>query len=191
MVIIIKITPYHVNSKKLKRSMPRSTATALTIRLVEVPISVQLPPIIPAKEMGKSNFEPGISYLADNSVIILIKTITTAVVLIKAEILPAINIKTGTIIKMGSILKFLRPLANQSITPFVSSPIAIIIKARTVIVAGLEKPEIASSGLTRFVSNRAARIKKAILSTGNTSRTNRIITTIIMKNNIAISRLII
>jgi hypothetical protein len=68
---------------------------------------------------------------------------------------------------------------------------AIIIKASTVIVAGLENPEIASSGLTKFVSKSAARIKKAILSTGKTSRANRMITTIIIKNNMAISRLII
>ena len=122
---------------------------------------------------------------------IFTNTRTTAVVLIKAEIPPAMNIKTGTIRKRGNPLSFFNPWVNQSITPLSSRPMAMIIRASTVMVAGLEKPDIASSGLTRFVTKRPTIMKKAILSTGNTSSEKRKITTTIIANNMIISRLII
>ncbi len=96
------INPKNENSKKLNFSAPKSRATEFTIRLVEVPINVQLPPKIPAKEMGRSNFDCGTLNRLANSEIILMKTITTAVVFIKAEIPPVINIKTGNKRKSGS-----------------------------------------------------------------------------------------
>lgn len=182
--------PYQLNSKNPKRSTPLLTATAFTIRLVEVPISVQLPPIIPANETGNSNFELGMSYFSASSSIIFTKTKTTAVVFIKAEILPAINIKTGIIISRGRPFNFLIPWARRSITPLSSSPIAMIIRQSTVIVAGLEKPEIASSGETRSVSNSRPRIVNAILSTGNISSANKKITPRMITKRRMISRLI-
>ena len=123
--------------------------TELTIRIVDVPIKVQLPPKIPAKDTGKSNFPLGILYFLDKSVIILMNTITTAVVLINPDTAPVMNINKGIINRRGSIFNFSRPLDNHEITPLSSNPIAIIIKQRMDIVAGLENPLIASSGSKR------------------------------------------
>ena len=171
------INPKNENSKKLNFSAPKSRATEFTIRLVEVPINVQLPPKIPAKEMGRSNFDCGTLNRLANSEIILMKTITTAVVFIKAEIPPVINIKTGNKRKSGSTWRFFRKRASEAITPLSSSARAIIIKERTVIVAVFEKPEIASSGFTKPVSAREAITNIAILSTEKTSKAKRIMVT--------------
>ncbi|GGW61569.1 hypothetical protein GCM10008085_11420 [Winogradskyella epiphytica] len=60
-------------------------------------------------------------------------------------------------------------------TPFSSNPTANIIKARIVMVAGLAKPLIASSGDVNCNKTRATIMKKAILSIGNNSVINRTI----------------
>lgn len=57
-------------------------------------------------------------------------------------------------------------------TPLSSSPIAIIINIKIVMVAGLEKPLIASSGVVKPVITKATIIKKAILSMSRISVTN-------------------
>ena len=101
------------------------------------------------------------------------KTITTAVVLIKLETVPVMNINKGIIRRSGNIFNFWSPCESQEITPLSSKPMAIIIKHNIDIVAGLENPLIASSGLKSPRTNKLTIIKNAILSTGNTSKANK------------------
>lgn len=162
-------------------------ATEFTIRLVEVPIKVQLPPRIPAKEMGISNLDSERLKRLESSDIILINTITTAVVLINAEIVPVINIKLGNKRKRGRICIFFNKLAKELITPLSSKAKAIINKERTVMVAVFENPEIASSGETKPDKERVAIRKNAILSKVKTSNANRTIVTIKIEKTSIIS----
>jgi len=162
----------------------------LTIRFVDVPIKVQLPPRMLANEMGNNSLLLEISYLSDSSVTILMNTITTAVELIKAEMDPVINIKTGTIKKTGHPRNFFRPLAIHEITPFRSRAAAKIIRHRMVMTALFEKPLMASSGVTRPNSIRKPIMQKAILSIGNTSKANSMIITLISRNTKPISKVI-
>ncbi len=185
-----KTLPKSVNSKKLKRSAPRFCETELTIKLVDVPMRVQLPPMIPAKEIGSSSFDFEILKRLDSSSMILIKTITTAVVLINAEIPAVININIGSRMSNGSTWRFLSILARAAITPVSSMPIAMIIRESTVMVAVFENPAMASSGLTRPNSARDTTIKIAILSTGKTSKANRSMVLRRMAKTSRISRVI-
>jgi hypothetical protein len=99
---------------------------------------------------------------------------TTAVVLIKADILAVTIIKMGAKKKRGSDLIFARPEVIHTITPFSSMATAKIINARTAMVALLENPLIASSGVTNPNKVNETIIKKAILSTGKISRAKKI-----------------
>ena len=104
---------------------------------------------------------------------IFINTITTAVVLINELILAVMIINVGISNISGMMLKRCKPLVNQAITPLSSSATAMIIKARTVMVAVFENPLMPSSGVTSPVSIRAIMMNIAILSTGNNSVTKR------------------
>src|SRR5680860_153160 len=168
-----KISPNSENSKKPNFSAPRFFATELTIRLVDVPISVQEPPRIPAKEIGSNNLDCGILNFSDRRLIILIKTMTTAVVLINADMPAVTTIKIGAIKKSGNDLILPILEVNHSITPFSSIAMAKIINAKTAIVAVLLKPLMASSGVTRPSNAKDTIIRNAILSTGNTSNAKR------------------
>ena len=143
---------------------------------------MQLPPKIPAKEIGMSSFPDGILKRSDSWNTILIKIITTAVVLINAEIPAVTTINIGAIKINGSMLSFFRPSLSHFITPFSSKPMATIIKHSTVMVAELEKPLIASSGETSCNSVREAIKKNAILSTVKYSVTNNTIVINMMLN---------
>ena len=98
--------PYIENSKKENLSTPSFEAVALTSKLVEVPIKVQLPPKIPANEIGIKSLEDEKLYFSDNCEIIFINMTTTAVVLINEEIPAETNINTGTKNMSGKILSF-------------------------------------------------------------------------------------
>ena len=71
------------------------------------------------------------------------------------------------------MLKRCKPSVNQAMTPLSSSATAMIIKAKTVIVAVFEKPLIPSSGVTKPSKIKDTIMKIAILSTGNNSVTNK------------------
>lgn len=79
----------------MKPSTPLFTAIEFTKIFVDVPSNVQLPPRIPAKDIGIKSFDEESFSLFLRLVIILIKTMTTAVVLIKADIAPEVSIKAG------------------------------------------------------------------------------------------------
>ena len=115
---------------------------------------------------------------------------TTAVVLMNAEILAVTIIKTGAIINNGKALIFPKPEVSQVITPFSSMAMANIINAKTAIVALLENPLMASSGFTSPSKVNETIIKKAILSTGKTSRANKIMVINNTKNTNPISNVI-
>jgi hypothetical protein len=178
------------NSKKPNFSAPRFFETELTIKFVEVPIKVQEPPKIPAKEMGNRSFDCEILYFSESWLIIFIKTITTAVVLIKAEIPAVTTIKMGAIMKSGKDFTFPIPEVSQLITPFSSMAMAKIISARTAMVALFEKPLMPSSGVTNPNKMSNTMIKKEILSIGKTSKTKSTIVVRSTKNIKMISKLI-
>jgi hypothetical protein len=115
---------------------------------------------------------------------------TTAVVLIKADILAVTIIKMGAKKNRGSDLIFPRPEVIHTITPFSSMATAKIINARTAMVALLENPLIASSGDTNPNKVRDTIIKKAILSTGKISRAKKIMVIIKTKNTRPMSNVI-
>ena len=75
-------TPTKVKSKKPKLFCPCSIHKLLTIRLVEVPTSVNVPPKIAAKESGNNNL-PGLTKVF--FLIVPINVATTAVLLINAD----------------------------------------------------------------------------------------------------------
>ena len=87
---------------------------------------------------------------------------TTAVVLINELILAVMIINVGISNISGMMLKRCKPLVNQAITPLSSSATAMIIKARTVMVAVFENPLMPSSGVTSPVSIKAIMMKIAI-----------------------------
>ena len=101
--------------------------------------------------------------------------ITTAVVLINADILADTIMNAGVISMRGSNLSFLIPSVSHCITPFSSSPTARIIKDNMVMVAALENPLIASSGVVMPNNSSATTTNSAILSIGKNSVTKRII----------------
>ena len=179
-----------LNSKNENDSTPNLVATELTKIFVEVPISVQLPPKIPAKEMGISNFGAEKLYFSESWAIIFMKITTTAVVLIKEEIDAEIIINTGTISTSGKTFSFLMDFVKRSITPLSSRPMAKIISIKMVIVAGLENPLMASSGVVNFDKTNATIIRNAILSIGNASVAKSRIVTPRMINTRMISKLI-
>ncbi|GEQ87186.1 hypothetical protein ULMS_26940 [Patiriisocius marinistellae] len=183
------MSPYIENSKNPNPSTPLSFATAFTRILVDVPIKVQLPPKIPANEIGIKSLELEKLYFSDSCATIFKKIITTAVVLINADIDADTTINTGVIKINGSNFNFLIPLVKSWITPLSSIPIARIISAKIVIVAGFEKPLIASSGVTMPKSNKATIIKNEILSIGKNSvtKSTTVIPMIIKTKSIDIS----
>ena len=98
--------------------------------------------------------------------------ITTAVVAINDEKKATLIIKKGRKTHIGSLIMGIIFWATQDTTPFFSRLMAIIIKHKMVSTALSEKPETASSGLTRLNNRRLVSIKNAVLSTVNFSLTN-------------------
>lgn len=107
--------------------------------------------------------------------------------LINDEIDAAISIKAGTIKSMGRIFNRFMDCVNKSITPFSSSPMDRIINIKMVIVAVLENPLIASSGVVRPNKTSDTIIRNAILSMGRISVAKRKIVTPIITNTRMIS----
>jgi hypothetical protein len=148
---------------------------------------VQLPPIIPAKDMGIINFAISMLCRCASVGTILTNNITTAVVLMNAEQPPTTNIIQGTENNKGSLNNGIIISANSPIVPFFSKADVIIINANIVTTAGLLKPETASSGDTNPNSNKDTNTKKATLSTGKVSVINSKVEIPSITNNIMIS----
>ena len=168
-----KINPANENSKKENFPTPLFSEIPETIRFVLVPINVQLPPKIPAKETGKSTFDLSIFPNLSNSLKSLIKIITTAVVAIKEENNPTKIIKRGKKTQKGQLTIGIILVAIQDTTPFFSNPMAIIIKHKIVKTELSEKPETACSGVTMPKIKRLIKMKNEVLSTVNFSLTKR------------------
>ena len=179
-----------LNSKNENGSSPSLIATEFTKRFVEVPIRVQLPPKMPANEMGINNFGAEKLYFSESWAIILMKITTTAVVLIKDEMDAEISMNTGTIKIIGNTFNLFIDFVNRSMTPLSSRPMAKIMSIKMVMVAGLEKPLMASSGEVRPDKTNATIMRKAILSIGKASvAKSRIVTPKMIKTRM-ISKLI-
>ena len=79
------ISPASVISNIPNGAMPCCCATPSTMMLVDVPISVVVPPKIAAKERGISSFEGEILIARARRIATGMRMITTGVLLIKAE----------------------------------------------------------------------------------------------------------
>lgn len=110
------------------------------------------------------------------------KIITTAVVLINADMPADTIINAGVISISGKSLSFLMPSVSHCMTPFSSNPTARIMSDKMVIVAALEKPLIASSGVVSPRSSSETTTNSAILSIGKNSVTKSIIVAPIIRN---------
>jgi hypothetical protein len=141
--------------------------------------------------MGSNSLLLEMLNLSWSSVIILIKTITTAVELIKAEMLPVINMTTGNISMMFQFLNRLSPLAIHEITPFCSNAAAMIIRHSIVMTAWFENPLIASSGVVNPDSVSTPIRQNAILSIGKISKAKNTMSARMMKKTKPISTVIL
>jgi hypothetical protein len=186
-----KISPASENSKKENFPTPLFSEIPDTIKLVLVPINVQLPPKMPAKETGSKTRDLSIFPNLSNSLNSLITIMTTAVVAIKEENTPTKIIKSGKNTQKGQLTIGIIFVTIQDTTPVFSKPMAIIIRHNMVKTELSENPETACSGVTIPKSNRLKRIKKDVLSTVNFSLTNKPKATIKMPLTIPISKVIV
>lgn len=144
---------------------------------------------MPAKEIGINNFGAEKLYFSESWAIIFINITTTAVVLIKEEIDAATTMNAGTISTNGRIFKRLIDCVKRSMTPLSSKPMARIMSINIVMVAGLEKPLMASSGVVSPNKTKDTIIKNATLSIGKNSVAKSKIVAPMMINTKMISRL--
>ncbi|ELZ28159.1 hypothetical protein C475_05120 [Halosimplex carlsbadense 2-9-1] len=172
--------PSAVNSKKPNARRPgyspaRLAAVALARRFVEVPMSVSIPPICEAYDSGISSFDGEVFPSLATSVTTGTSTATTGVLLTNPETGPA----TPTV--ASSCRSRLSP-ANAAIrrpriwtSPVRLIPALKISIASTVIVAGLENPEIPSLGEIPVHGRRTTSVTMiaiAVTSIGSHSVTN-------------------
>jgi len=106
---------------------------------------------------------------------IFTKIMTTAVVLMNADMLPTINIIIGRANNKGFFSKGIKFLASNFIEPFDSNAADMIISAIIVITAGLLNPLMASFPSMILNPINDTMTRKAVLSIVNISVTNRIV----------------
>jgi hypothetical protein len=162
----------------------------LTRIFVEVPISVQTPPNIEANERGIRSFEGAIPLSLATFNKTGIKTATTGVLFINADKKATDSI----VIIRAKVNPYLNNLVlispKKSKAPVLFSAALIMNIAPTVIVAGLLKPAMASSGEIIPVASNATITTMAVRSTGIFSREKRITARTRIINTIPISRVI-
>jgi hypothetical protein len=144
--------------------IPLSTAMELTRILVDVPISVVVPPIIPAKESGINILE-GLTPTFDAIPIITgMKMATAAVLLMKAEMIQMKRRRTkNQYLKLSCIFSEKKSPAVFRI-PVLLIPSLNTNIAATVTVAGLLNPERPSVGVRIPDPSRHAMIIIAVTS---------------------------
>src|SRR5690606_21790011 len=146
--------PSWLNSKMVKPSCPACRAMESTSRLVEVPIRVHTPPNWAAYDSGIRNFDGG-SLLATAAAMISGRnTATAAVLLMNADTRALSSIITSASSQPQRIRAMVSP--SRLSDPLRCSPALSTNIAATVTVAGLLKPDSASSVLTRRRVSRAA-----------------------------------
>lgn len=165
------ITPAAVISNMPKAAMPPVWATPSTRRLVEVPISVVVPPKIAAKETGIRKRDGATPSDRASPMATGITTTTMGVLLMKAliPITPAIS----AIRAVAGWAPFDRrdtSLAAASMTPVRSSAADSTKSAATVIGAALENTDNVSLALRMPVSSNRPMATSAMMSGDRTSR---------------------
>ena len=155
-------------------SNPFSSAIALTSRLVDVPMTVSVPPAIETYESGNMNFDGLRWKRRHRSMSSGMKIATTAVLLRK----PDSTLATTSTSPIASQARDPVALASRSAaaarTPVFTNACPRTSIAPTVTTALLLRPRIASSTLTIPNASKTASINIAVTSIGNSSRTNKI-----------------
>ncbi len=149
---------------------PASRATPLTRRLVEVPIRVQLPPRMAAKESGISRREGGSLRSRARLRTTGRKITTTRVLLMKAETTAADSTITMRKTPGPKRTSFFRARAMGSTAPFFSRAALRMNIAPTTIGAGLVKTAKASRGSSTPLASKTAKTERAVRSGGIFSR---------------------
>ena len=132
--------------------MPRSAATEITSRLVEVPIAVPMPPRVVASPMGIRIFEEGMRVRSETVIMMGRSMITMGVLLRK----PLTTAQTARVTTMASLGR--EPQARPTMTatgcsaPVFSSPLPRIIRQAMVTRASWPNPLKKSVARTRTPS---------------------------------------
>ena len=157
---------------------------------VEVPINVQTPPNIDANERGIKSFEGLMLFFLAAFNKIGIKTATTGVLLMKAEIIAITHIVTISAVQKPYLNILVDRSPKKRSAPVLFKAALTINSAPTVIVAGLLKPETASNGVSIPVAIKATITIMAVRSTGIFSSANSIIVPRRIRNTKKISNVI-
>jgi len=139
---------------------------------VDVPIKVHVPPTMDTNESGMSIFDGLILYCLQMESVIGRKTATAAVLLIKADTIPTVVIKT--IKRIDSLLRPTRVIrcVTRFMAPVFTSPPLKTNMAAMVAVAVLLKPEIPSLGVGKLLLKSPMRINVAITRIATKSTRN-------------------
>ena len=167
------IAPAPVISNIPKGSIPPSWDTPSTRRLVDVPISVVVPPRIAAKDSGMRSFDGATPIVLASLIATGLSITTTGGVLMNADsvMTPSIMAIMARVAELFSARReMLRPAA--SITPVRSSAADRTNIAAIVIGAELEKTASVSRTSRIPDASKAAMARRAITSGGSRSRTN-------------------
>jgi len=140
-------------------SSPRCTATPFTIRLVEVPISVQTPPSMEAYERGSSNREGLCRAVSESASVSGINSATTAVLFTNADKNAVTSRSATTASHAARRASHSSPRTSQPIIPVRCSPSLSTNIAAIVITASLLNPRSPfSTGTSPLSSSVASRI---------------------------------
>lgn len=136
---------------------------------VEVPIRVQTPPNIEAKESGISSFEGLIPASRANPRTIGRKMATAAVLLMKAETRPTGAMRETSVGRRPRRPTLVSRLPRRLTAPVWTRPALSTNMAATVTVAVLLKPEMACSGVRIPLTRSVDSTRSATRSTGRRS----------------------
>jgi len=163
---------------------PMSWATDTTSRFVDVPMTVDVPPMIVANPMGINTEDAGVPVCSDTLIRIGRNSTTTGVLLTKA-LTAAVRIRVSSRERLGLTFQSRdrsRPIGSSA--PVRTRPCPAIINAQTEIKASCPKPRKKSvacricpferKGKSSNPTVRPVRISRLVVSTGSSLRLKRI-----------------
>ena len=135
-------TPYSAGPKRPILSSPGNSSSyrAATIRFVDVPMSVHMPPSIEAKESGMSSLDGEMPRPSDHSATSGMSAATIGVLLMKAESTMTGRHSQSSAMRMETDCTFASAPARNLITPTDCSALATMNMQATVSGPGSEKP---------------------------------------------------
>ena len=149
---------------------PWAWETPSTRRLVEVPISVQVPPRMLANDSGISSFDGANPRVWETEIITGVRMTTTGVLFMNAEIRATRVVITATAISGERHFTRDRPSPISSMTP-VRSSAALRTSMQAMVIGALLLKTARTSSLSRMPTRRrTATAESATMSDGSVSR---------------------